>query len=32
MTTKKQKTTEFEECFGNVFADLGLKDAGSGAV
>ena len=27
MSTKKQKAIEFEEGSGNVFADLGLKDA-----
>ena len=27
MTTKKRKPIEFEEGSGNVFADLGLKDA-----
>jgi predicted XRE-type DNA-binding protein len=28
MGTKKRKTIKFEEGSGNVFADLGLKDAG----
>jgi predicted XRE-type DNA-binding protein len=28
MRTKKRKPIEFEESSGNVFADLGLKDAG----
>ena len=27
MTTKRQKPIEFEESSGNVFADLGLKEA-----
>jgi predicted XRE-type DNA-binding protein len=27
MRTKKRKTIEFEEGSGNIFADLGLKDA-----
>ena len=27
MTTKRRKSIEFEESSGNVFADLGLKDA-----
>jgi predicted XRE-type DNA-binding protein len=27
MSTKKRKSTEFEESSGNVFADLGLKDS-----